>query len=719
MVRSTTGLLVSDLADAEYRTVLLDLAERAGVATGYRDQGGRQRDISAEVVRDVLTALDLACDDVESARASLTELGMRDWRRTVPSVVVARADRTAGCWVHVPHGTGFRAHIEFETGEIGPDLEHLDHKVAPVEVDGVLVGEAQVAIPTELPLGWHRIIVASVEGRHECVLVVTPPRIPPPRVRGRGWGFATQLYSIRSAGSWGLGDLSDLAQLVRWSGGELGADHLIVNPLHAAEPTVPRTGSPYLPTTRRFVDPAYLRVEAIEEYRGLAPSDLAEIARLARDARSVSGLTGLLDRDATWLAKRAALEIVFARPRTPTRQQDYAEFVVAQGEWLGSFATWCALAEELGPDTARWPPELASARGAGVSGARRRLALRIDFHSWLQWQLDQQLAAAQIGAGESGQTIGVIHDLAVGVHPSGADVWALPELFARGVSVGCPPDGYNQQGQDWSQPPWRPDVLEEQAYEPYRDLVRAALRNAGGLRIDHILGLFRLWWIPRGRPAVDGTYVRYDHDALLGILALEAVRAQAVIIGEDLGTVAPEVAETLTERGLLGTTVLWFERWGAGRINPPETWRASSLAAVTVHDLPPSLGYLAAEHVRVRAELGLLQGDVDDEYAAAAAERSAWVKFAQERGVLATGVEPTDADIVVALHRILGSSNAQLVAIALADAAGERRAQNQPGTHLEYPNWRIPLLDADGEPVTVERLRRLELPRRLVAAVTG
>jgi len=310
-----------------------------------------------------------------------------------------------------------------------------------------------------------------------------------------------------------------------------------------------------------------------------------------------------------------------------------------------------------------------------------------------------------------------MHDLAVGVHPEGADAWALRDVLASGVAVGAPPDMYNQMGQDWSQPPWRPDALAEKAFIPYRDMLRTVLRHAGGIRIDHVLGLFRLWWIPRGMPANQGTYVRYDHDALVGILALEAERAGCIVIGEDLGTVEAWVQDTLRDRGVLGTSILWFEADEAGHPLPPEQWRELALASVTTHDLPPTAGFLAGEHVRLRADLGLLTTSYDEELAAHESDLTRWSDALRGEGLLREGAG-TD-DVIEALHRYLARTPARLLLVSLADAVGDRRAQNQPGTDQEYPNWRVPLTDAQGVPVLLDELPKVGLLRRLVSALHG
>jgi 4-alpha-glucanotransferase len=298
--------------------------------------------------------------------------------------------------------------------------------------------------------------------------------------------------------------------------------------------------------------------------------------------------------------------------------------------------------------------------------------------------------------------VGVVHDLAVGVHPYGADTWALGDSLASGVTVGAPPDAFNQQGQDWSQPPWRPDRLEAAGYAPYRDMLRSVLRHAGGIRVDHVLGLFRLWWVPDGTPADQGTYVRYDHEALVGILALEAARAGAFVVGEDLGTVEPWVRQHLAERGILGTSILWFERDEAGAPLPPEQWRELCLAAVTTHDLPPTAGYLAGEHVRIRAELGLLTRPVEEERRIDLADRDSWIALLRSRGLLSGAAD--EQEVIEALHRLVAAAPSRLVGVALTDAVGDRRAMNQPGTDKEYPNWRLPLADGTGRPVLLEDL---------------
>jgi 4-alpha-glucanotransferase len=696
----------------ELTAPLAELAQAYGVATDFWDWQGNHVTVAAETIVAVLTALGVAAHQDGWVERSLADVREAPWRRTLPSCTVVRQGEPREIPVHVPHGEPVTVHVRLEDGRRTHRLAQADRHVEPREVAGRLIGEATVVLPPDLPLGWHTIEAAVGDGPDAematASVVVTPAYLgmPPSMApNSRAWGFTTQLYSVRSRRSWGHGDLDDLSELARWSAADLGAGFVLVNPLHAPAPTLPVEPSPYLPVTRRFVSPLYIRVEAVPEFGYLTGAARSEVERNALELRARNAAEVLIDRDAVWEAKRSALTMIHAVPRSPGREADYRLFCEREGEGLRDFATWCALAEVHGPVWSQWPDSLRDPRSAVVARTAIELADRVDFFCWLQWIVDEQLAAAHRRARDAGMTLGVVHDLAVGVHPDGADTWALQDLMCRGVTVGAPPDAFNQQGQDWSQPPWRPDRLAESSYRPYRDMLRTVLRHAGGIRVDHVLGLFRLWWVPVGHSPADGTYVRFDHDALVGILALEAHRAGALVVGEDLGTVEPWVRDYLAERGILGTSILWFEQnWDEGTPLPPETWRELCLAAVTTHDLPPTAGYLAGEHIRIRAELGLLTRTVEEELRLDAKERSSWLDLLVHRGWLAEAARENEQDVVSALHQALAATPSRLLGVALTDAAGDRRAINQPGTDTEYPNWQVPLADGTGTPVLLEDL---------------
>jgi 4-alpha-glucanotransferase len=679
---------------------LLDLAAAHGVAHEYWDWRGAHVIVDAATLTAVLAALDVDASSEPSRAAALERKRVESWTAVLPAYVVVWHGTPRTVEVHVAHGTEVELRVTFEDGTTRA-LEQVDNWEQPREIDGRTVGEASFALPGDLPLGYHTLHAQNGEREHGCPLIVAPSWLGMPERLGnrRLWGLATQLYSVRSHRSWGVGDLTDLGELASWAGAEHGAGFVLINPLHAAQPVPPMEPSPYLPTTRRFANPLYLRVERVPEFGYLDRISRDEVARLAGQANANFDV---IDRDASWAAKRIALTMLYRAGLSPGRALEFRAFCRREGVELDAFATWCALSEAYGADWRQWPATLQHPRNPDVAAFAGQHAARIDFHRWLQWLLDEQLAEAQSATVRVGMPLGIMHDLAVGVNPAGADAWIWQDAMARGITVGAPPDPYAQTGQDWNQPPWRPDRLAELAYAPFRDLIRNVLRHAGGLRVDHVMGLFRLWWIPAGAPPTAGTYVYYDHEAAIGILMLEAQRAGAVVVGEDLGTVEPWVRDYLRDRGVLGTSVLWFEfDWeGDGGPLPPERWREYCLASVTTHDLPPTAGYLAGDHVRLRHRLGLLTRELDEELAADRAEQAAWLGLLHERGLLGPGAD--EAATAAALHRVLIGAPSRLRLLALTDAVGERRAQNQPGTVDQYPNWRVPLGGPDGRPLHLE-----------------
>lgn len=534
----------------------------------------------------------------------------------------------------------------------------------------------------------------------------------------RQWGFAVQLYSVRSAASWGHGDLRDLAELARWSAAELGAGFVLINPLHAAEPVPPVSDSPYLPMTRLFTSPLYLRVEDIPEYGRLPAASVQQIAELAAPLRVANTTADLINRDAVWRAKRAALRLIHAVPLTTQRAAGYARFRAERGCDLQHWSAWCALAERHGSDWRDWPAELAdpgqAERAVAGDPELRRAA---EFHAWLQWLADEQLAAAQHAAKTGGMVHGIIHDLAVGVHPGGADAWAHQDELVSGFTVGAPPDGFNQLGQDWAQPPWHPRRLAAEAYRPLAELFGASLRHAGGIRVDHVMGLMRLWWVPAGQRPDRGAYVTYDHRASVAALAASAAEAGAVAIGEDLGTVDPWIRDYLSEHHILGTEMLWFAADRAGHPLPPGRWRRACMATVGTHDVPTIAGFRSGEQVTVRARLGLLRKSEEEERAESRELVARWQAALVAAGLLPAGQLPDTAQFTIGLYGYLSRTPALLLGVSLADAVGELRTQNIPGTSDEYPNWQIPLCDDQGRPVLLEELAGCPLLREVCAAV--
>jgi 4-alpha-glucanotransferase len=681
---------------------LVDLADRFGISTAYQDWSGRRVDVAEATLIAVLAALGVDAADEAKRNIARAAHEKAHWSRALPPTILGQAGTQTTFWVHVTHGQPADVWLQLEDGTVRTGIRQVDNFTPPFDLDGRRIGEASFVLPDDLPLGYHRAYLRSGDDESSAAVIVTPAWLGVPERLGarRSWGLATQLYSVRSRQSWGVGDLTDLVDLAVWSASAHGAGYVLVNQLHAAEPTSPMEPSPYLPTSRRFVNPLYLRVEAIPEFAELPRR--GRVRRLREGVQKHAASLDSIDRDSAWAAKREALELVFAVPRTAGRDLAFAAYCAREGTALDDFATWCALAEKYGADWHRWPESMRHPGADSVAKFVKKHSAAVDFHRWLQWQLDEQLAAAQTQAVSAGMSVGIVHDLAVGVHPDGADAWALQDSLALGVSAGAPPDEFNQLGQDWSQPPWRPDRLDEQEYRPFRALIRSVLRHAGGVRIDHIIGLFRLWWIPQGQAPTEGTYVRYNHEAMIGIVALEAYRAMALVVGEDLGTVEPWVRDYLRARGVLGTSILWFEldRNGSGGPLPAERWREYCLSSVTTHDLPPTAGYLTNEHVRLRDSLGLLTRPIKQELAAAEAEQAAWLAELRRVGLLSKHAD--EEQTVLALHQYLGRTPSRLLGLALTDAVGDKRTQNQPGTTDEYPNWRVPLSGPDGRPILLE-----------------
>ncbi|MCW2792432.1 MAG: 4-alpha-glucanotransferase [Nocardioides sp.] len=516
------------------------------------------------------------------------------------------------------------------------------------------VREVGDVLPEDFPLGYHRVTGAAGVDR---LLVVSPGRCWLPD--RQQWGWTVQLYSARSAASWGIGDLGDLARLRTWTEG-LGGGFLLVNPLHGVAPGTPQEASPYLPATRRFRNPVYLNVEDVP---GVDASDLVA------HADAIAGLRAstTIDRDAAWTVKRRVLETVFGR-RPGAGSDDFGSWREESGQQLEDWAVWCALADEHGPDWHTWPAGVRSPDGPGVAPFVAAHRHEIAFHAWLQWLLDRQLRDAT-GA------LTVLQDLPIGVSGGGADSWTWQEALALGVTVGAPPDKLNTVGQDWGSPPLVPWRLRDADYAPFIASVRGTIAGAGGLRIDHVMGLFRLWWIPDGSPSSAGAYVRYPADDLLDIVALESHRARAVVVGEDLGTVEPGVREALAERGILSYRVLWFEE------DEPAQWPSLAMAAVTTHDLPTVAGlWTGSDAEDLLASADMPESDVR----AGRAELLARLRR--------TGLPDTASvdDAVESAYRQLAESPCLLQSVSLEDAVREERRPNVPGT-VERDNWRIPL----------------------------
>ena len=702
---------------------LIQLAKLNGISTSYIDQLGTYVEIRDEVLVSVLAALgvDASSDEAIAASYELTKQRIAD--TLVEPTIVKFIGKEATTSIRAKgHDVTLRLLLEDGTRYEG----NLCMYLAP-QTDGSLT----LTLPDDIPAGYHTLRVNAGPLHGEARLICAPARVPlPPAVAEKQrWGWMAQMYSIRSAESWGVGDYGDLKLLLTDAAEKSHADFMLINPIHATAPVEPLEPSPYLPESRRFMNVTYIRPQDIEEYAGLDEAALAEVERLHAEVAPANDNADELDINSAWWHKRQALQLVFKVPRSAERQAAFEAFKEAAGPDLRAFAAWSVAFQVWGaPWEGTWFAET-NRDSPEVAELMRDHADMVDFECWLQWIADEQVTAAQTAARESGMALGLMQDMAVGVHSLGADVWWNPERFAVGsVTVGCPPDFYNQQGQDWGQPPFNPNYLAKTGYGVYREMVHNMFSHAGAVRIDHVLGLFRLWWIPQGEGARGGAYVTYDYEAMIAILTIEASRVNGLVVGEDLGTVPDYVRTVLAEHGLLGCTVEWFARVddspNAGDpYADPADYRKYALASVTTHDLPPTAGYLQFEHVKLREELNLLTGPVEEFQASATAERQAMLDRLVESELItpeiAADVDDHIQEIVEAMHKMLLRSPSVLLQAALVDGVGETRSQNQPGTSSEYCNWRVPLAGPDHKAVHTDEVFDLPRVKSLSAIMNG
>ena len=702
---------------------LIQLAKLNGISTSYIDQLGTYVEIRDEVLVSVLAALgvDASSDEAITTSYELTKRRIAD-TLVEPTIVKFIGKESTTPIRAKGHDVTLRLLLEDGTQYEGNLCMYLTS-----QADGSLT----LTLPDDIPAGYHTLRVNAGPLHGEARLICAPARmtLPPAVAEKQRWGWMAQMYSIRSAESWGVGDYGDLKLLLTDAAEKSHADFMLINPIHATAPVEPLEPSPYLPESRRFMNVTYIRPQDIEEYAGLDEEAKAEVERLHAEVAPDNDNADELDINSAWWHKRQALQLVFKVPRSTERQAAFEAFKEAAGPDLRAFAAWSVAFQVWGaPWESTWFAET-NRDSPEVAELMRDHADMVDFECWLQWIADEQVTAAQTAARESGMALGLMQDMAVGVHSLGADVWWNPERFAVGsVTVGCPPDFYNQQGQDWGQPPFNPNYLAKTGYGVYREMVHNMFSHAGAVRIDHVLGLFRLWWIPQGEGARGGAYVTYNHEAMIAILTIEASRVNGLVVGEDLGTVPDYVRNVLAEHGLLGCMVEWFARVddspNAGDpYADPADYRKYALASVTTHDMPPTAGYLQFEHVKLREKLHLLTGPVEEFQASATAERQAMLDRLVESELItpeiAADVDNHIQEIVEAMHKMLLHSPSVLLQAALVDGVGETRAQNQPGTSSEYCNWRVPLAGPDHKVVHTDEVFDLPRVKSLSAIMNG
>jgi 4-alpha-glucanotransferase len=710
-----------------------------GIERSFTDFRGRVRRVDDDSVLRLLAAFGHSVDDPEALAHEADVLEDLEWIRVLPPVVVLRGASRVPMSLIAPLPSRVRWQVEAEdgelyTGEAAPEtLPVLQQR----GVRGLWYIRLALDLP-ELPAGYHRLALEKTDGSQLAAtcLVVAPRRCFEPeavRAGGRLWGPAVQLYSLRSPRNWGIGDFTDLEGFVVASAG-LGADAVGLNPLHALFPADPALCAPYSPSSRDYLNVLYIDPEAVPEFQRCT-----EARRLVGSPEFQARLAALreaplVDYEGVAECKLEVLRLLhgaFLATASKTRRHEFDQFLNNGGKELELFGLFHAMHEHLAAAGTvggwrDWPPGWQDPDGVAAKSFLAAEGAEVRFHCWLQWIAAGQLAGAAARARDAGMAVGLYLDLAVGASASGPETWMDRALYAESATIGAPPDALALQGQDWGIPPMRPDELRERAYEPFVRLLRANMRRAGALRIDHVMLLFRLWWVPAGRPSAEGSYVHYRLDEMMAIVALESRRNRCVVIGEDLGTVPPEIRRAMPEHGLYSYRVLCFEKDAAGAFRRPGDYPVEALVTVTTHDLPTLASYWAGSDIDLREQLGLYpEPEMAGEARAQREEdrRALLEALEAERllppGLDAAGTPPPEMDesLARAVHDYLARSRAALMVVQPEDWLLMTEPANVPGTHREYPNWTRKLVE--DWPVLMARDSVHEAARELAAARRG
>lgn len=649
---------------------------QVGIADTYKDAYGHEQTIDPTIREQLQRLLD------EAAPAAPAPL---------PAVSVLRENQ--------PHSLPLRGAADY-----GWTL--LYEKGGMIE--GRVNAQAVLTLPDNLPLGYHQLTLTQGEQQWRSRVIVAPERCyePEPLTQGkRWWGVTVQLYTLRSAHNWGIGDFGDLKALVEQVARRGGA-FVGLNPLHALYPTQPEAASPYSPSSRHWLNIIYIDVNQVDDFHHseaardwLQQEDIQHQLTRARASRWV-------DYSAVMALKMAALRLAFAhfnhRSALDPRQSAFRQFLQTHGESLQQQATYDALQawfKQQGLPVAgwqHWPDAFHDARGEEALRFRQQHADEIRFYCWLQWLAHDQLAACFTRSKQLGMPIGLYRDLAVGVAQGGVDTWAEPQLHCLSVTLGAPPDPLGPTGQNWNLTPMHPLRLRQRDYQPFIDLLRHNMAHSGALRIDHVMGLMRLWWILDGHGADCGAYVHYPLDDLLGILALESHRHRCLVIGEDLGTVPEEIVHKLRDNSIYSYKVLFFEQDQHGRFRAPQDYPPRSMATITTHDLATLRGYWQGVDLTLGKDLGLypdpeqLQQQLDERECA----KQGLLDALHEQGLLPQRVghnaalTTMSAQLNRGVQRYMADSASALLGLQLEDWLDMAAPVNVPGTDQQYPNWR-------------------------------
>jgi 4-alpha-glucanotransferase len=736
--------------DQTEHTLLAELAERAGIAADYHDIAGNLHRTSDDTRRAILTAMGFAVDSAASLTQALQEWEEAPWQRPCDPVRILR-DRETGaplsCYLTLDEGQEGSVEMEWQIhdeanavaqeGQAGPGLSAAEVRF----LKGQRHVRIEIPAPQGLSLGYYNLTVQAkglVGGSVGSMRVIVAPRqcYAPPSLEAhqRLWGLALQLYSLSSNRNWGCGDFTDLGRIVEWAGKELGAGVIGLNPLHALRNTAPYHISPYAPYNRLYLNELYIDLERLPElYSSEKAQQLFHAPEFQAKLQALR-VSRKVDYDAVAAAKRAMLDLTYRKflaeaysgeepnlqPKT-ARAWLFERFIQAEGSPLEVYATFQTLEEErwlIQSKSATWHdwPKQFQTPGQPVREYAKRHSKRVRFFQYVQWVASGQLNEIQRAAEHLAMPIGLYHDVALGADRNGAEAWIYQSILALGADCGAPPDAFAPEGQNWGLPPINPHALRASGYELMIQLLRNNFRSGGAIRLDHVMAFFRLFWIPRGRPASEGTYVRYPFEDLLAIVALESTRSKTLVIGEDLGTVPDWIREQLAQARVLSYRVFYFEHGADGAMKPPGDYPVRSLAVATTHDLPTLAGFWSGEDLRVRSGLGAFPDD--------ATRHRAWEERQRDKvGILSAlkreNLLPTDVtedlatvpamttELCQAIHLYLARTPSCIVLANFEDGLGELSQTNLPGTVDSHPNWTRKYAVRVDEMFCDERLRQL------------
>jgi 4-alpha-glucanotransferase len=687
------------------------MARLRGIGDAYHDYRGDLRYFSLETKIDILRAMGCAVDDPAALALELERLEIERGRTLLPPAAAANG-RRIGVDLNIAandFGASLVWTVNLERGE------RLSGVVSTAdcpeswrgEIEGTWITRRRFELPLELPPGYHELEVRIGRGTAaRCMVILSPPVCYEPAavLEGRRlWGVAVQLYTVRSRANWGIGDFGDLKTLIRWLGVR-GASFIGLNPLHALAPGDPERASPYSASNRHFLNLLYISVPAVPEFQECA----AASARIAdphfADRLAELRAAPLVDYGGVLEIKFEILELLFRDFRErhlslgTERAAAFRSFVAAGGPALQRHAQFDALDHYFGTTRGtasgwlNWPEEFRQADGAAVLSFAAEHPMQVEFYLYMQWLAHEQLASAQGLTREFGMAIGLYGDYAVGAHPSGSETWVDQRSYRMGAEIGAPPDSLALKGQGWGIPPPDPVVMEAQHLQGFIHLIRSNMRYYGALRLDHVMSLFRLWWVAAGSSPTAGAYVHYPLRQLLTALALESARSSCMVVGEDLGVVPDEVRRALPEFGLYHYKVLLFEKQN-GRFRRPDEFVRRALATVTTHDMPTLRSFWEGRDIELRQRLKLYPtAEVEDEILRERdRDREALLAALAGEGLKSLDAaslrEPFTEELAQAMHLYLARSNTILVALQIEDLLGIVDPVNVPGTHHEYPNW--------------------------------